>query len=127
MSLHKIYTTITSWLKWLAIYLLIGVIVGTATAFFLQTLDDVTLFREEHVWIIYFLPIAGLVIGLLYYYYGTAANPLLAEGEMGIETDTDLFKIGDGILNWKITDSFHLKKYKILTLIDKIDVKEEHI
>ncbi len=30
----------------------------------------------------------------------TAANPLLAEGEMGIETDTDLFKIGDGILNW---------------------------
>ena len=74
MSLHKIYTTITSWLKWLAIYLLIGVIVGTATAFFLQTLDDVTLFREEHVWIIYFLPIAGLVIGLLYYYYGTAAN-----------------------------------------------------
>jgi len=74
MSLHKIYTTITSWLKWLAIYLLIGVIVGTATAFFLQTLDDVTLFREEHVWVIYFLPIAGLVIGLLYYYYGTAAN-----------------------------------------------------
>ena len=72
MSLHKIYTTITSWLKWLAIYLLIGVIVGTATAFFLQTLDDVTLFREEHVWVIYFLPIAGLVIGLLY--YGTAAN-----------------------------------------------------
>ena len=26
--------------------------------------------------------------------------------------------------NWKISDSFHLKKYKILTLIDKIDVKE---
>ncbi len=74
MSLHKIYTTITSWLKWITIYILIGGIVGTATAFFLQTLDDVTLFREEHVWIIYFLPIAGLVIGLLYYYYGTAAN-----------------------------------------------------
>ena len=72
MSLHKIYTTITSWLKWITIYILIGGIVGTATAFFLQTLDDVTLFREEHVWIIYFLPIAGLVIGLLY--YGTAAN-----------------------------------------------------
>ena len=29
-------------------------------------------------------------------------------------------------LNWKISDSFHLKKYKILTLIDKIDVKEEY-
>jgi len=28
--------------------------------------------------------------------------------------------------NWKISDSFHLKKYKILALIDKIDVKEEY-
>ena len=29
-------------------------------------------------------------------------------------------------LSWKISESFHLKKYKILTLIDKIDVKEEY-
>lgn len=29
-----------------------------------------------------------------------AANPVLASGEMGIETDTDLFKIGDGVLAW---------------------------
>ncbi len=28
--------------------------------------------------------------------------------------------------NWKISDSFHLKKYKILTLIDRINVKEEY-
>lgn len=27
-------------------------------------------------------------------------NPLLAEGEMGLETDTDLFKIGDGANLW---------------------------
>lgn len=74
MSLNKIHTTITSWLKWLAIYLLIGGIVGTATAFFLQTLDYVTLFREKHIWVVYFLPIAGLVIGLVYYYYGESAN-----------------------------------------------------
>ena len=36
---------------------------------------------------------------------GTAAewsadNPVLAEAEMGIETDTNLFKIGDGVLDW---------------------------
>ncbi len=30
----------------------------------------------------------------------TAANTLLAEGEMGIELDTRLFKIGDGIKSW---------------------------
>ena len=29
-------------------------------------------------------------------------------------------------LNWKISDSFYLKKYKILTLLDKINVKEEY-
>jgi hypothetical protein len=29
-----------------------------------------------------------------------AANPTLASGEMGIETDTDLFKIGDGLTVW---------------------------
>jgi H+/Cl- antiporter ClcA len=74
MSLNKINTTIASWLKWIAIYLLIGGIVGTATAFFLQTLDYVSLFREKHIWLVYFLPIAGLMIGLVYYYYGEAAN-----------------------------------------------------
>ena len=30
----------------------------------------------------------------------TAANPILASREMGIETDTHLFKIGDGSTNW---------------------------
>jgi hypothetical protein len=30
----------------------------------------------------------------------TAANPTLAEGEIGVESDTDLFKIGDGLTAW---------------------------
>jgi hypothetical protein len=30
----------------------------------------------------------------------TSANPTLAAGEMGIETDTDYFKIGDGATAW---------------------------
>ena len=30
----------------------------------------------------------------------TAANPILASREMGIETDTHLFKIGDGVTTW---------------------------
>jgi hypothetical protein len=30
----------------------------------------------------------------------TSVNPILAEGEMGIETDTNLFKIGNGNDNW---------------------------
>ena len=34
----------------------------------------------------------------------TAANPVLALAEMGIETDTDLFKIGNGIQQWNSLD-----------------------
>lgn len=30
----------------------------------------------------------------------TTANPILAVGEMGLETDTDQFKIGDGTTAW---------------------------
>ena len=30
----------------------------------------------------------------------TSADPILAQGEMGIESDTRLFKIGDGVNNW---------------------------
>ena len=30
----------------------------------------------------------------------TSANPILAQGEMGIETDTDQFKIGNGSDTW---------------------------
>jgi hypothetical protein len=30
----------------------------------------------------------------------TAANPRLLSGEVGIETDTNRMKIGNGILNW---------------------------
>jgi hypothetical protein len=30
----------------------------------------------------------------------TAANPLLADGEMGLESDTAKFKIGDGVTYW---------------------------
>lgn len=30
----------------------------------------------------------------------TSANPILAEGEIGLELDTDTFKIGNGLTNW---------------------------
>ena len=88
MSLNKFNSTIVSGVKWLAIYLIVGGMVGSATAFFLQSLDYVTLLRTNHIWVVYFLPIVGLVIGLLYYYYGDAANKgnnLLIETHQSLE------------------------------------------
>lgn len=57
-------------LKWLFIAALVGVLAGTASAFFLILLEFLTAWRENHVWIIAFLPFAGLFIGLMYHYLG---------------------------------------------------------
>jgi H+/Cl- antiporter ClcA len=68
--------------KWLVIAIVIGACIGTASAGFLISLDWVTIYRENHLWIIAFLPIGGLLIGLLYHYYGknvVAGNHLLLD------------------------------------------------
>ena len=69
-------------LRWLLITLFIGTLIGSASAFFLQTLDWATNFRENHLWLIALLPIGGFLIGLLYYYLGKdieAGNNLLID------------------------------------------------
>lgn len=71
--------------KWILICVMIGVLSGSASAFFLVSLDWVTQFREGNNWIIWLLPIGGLAIGLLYHYYGKEVvkgnNVLLEEYE----------------------------------------------
>lgn len=71
---NSFLNTINQIAKWLMICLLISGIVGSATAFFLHSLDTVTNFRENHFWIIFTLPLTGLIIGLIYHYYGEDAN-----------------------------------------------------
>jgi H+/Cl- antiporter ClcA len=56
--------------KWMAICLLIGLLAGSASAFFLWALDWATNYREANLWIIAFLPLGGLIIGLTYHYWG---------------------------------------------------------
>ena len=69
-------------LQWLVICALIGLFSGSASAFFLVALEWVTQIREFHAWIIWLLPLGGLIIGLVYHYYGasvTKGNNLLLE------------------------------------------------
>jgi len=76
------YFITTYLLKWILIGLVIGTLSGSASALFLYSLDFVTNWRESHVWIIYFLPVGGLLIGLLYHYLGKeveAGNNLLLD------------------------------------------------
>jgi H+/Cl- antiporter ClcA len=53
-------------LKWLFICSIVGAFSGTASAWFLIALNWATQFREQHVWIIGFLPLAGILIIFLY-------------------------------------------------------------
>ncbi|WP_303310908.1 voltage-gated chloride channel family protein [Hymenobacter sp. BT730] len=68
--------------RWLAICGIVGTLAGTASAGFLLALDWVTNWREAHPWVIWLLPVAGLLVGLLYHYWGRdveAGNNLILD------------------------------------------------
>lgn len=76
------YPAVPYILKWTLISLFTGICIGSASAGFLESLEWATNFRENHLWLIAFLPLGGFLIGLLYYYFGKeveAGNNLLID------------------------------------------------
>ncbi len=68
--------------KWILICLILGILVGGVSAFFLISLDWATNWREANLWVIALLPLGGLIIGLSYHLYGSSVvkgNNLLLE------------------------------------------------
>lgn len=61
-------------LKWLLICFITSLFIGSAGAGFIIALKKATVFREAHLWIIWFLPIGGLFVGLLYHYFGKVSE-----------------------------------------------------
>ncbi len=57
-------------MTWLGLGALVGVFCGAASALFLFLLDEVTGYREGHEVLVYFLPLAGLAIGIVYARFG---------------------------------------------------------
>ncbi len=70
-------------IRWILISVFVGLFAGSASAVFLISLDWATHYREENRWMIYFLPLAGLFIGLSYHYLGQSVvkgnNQLIEE------------------------------------------------
>lgn len=69
-------------LKWLAICLPLGGMVGSAVALFLWSLDRVTEWQWRYPWLLYGLPLVGLVSGWLYARWGDrceSGNNLIIE------------------------------------------------
>ena len=82
MNSFTIKKNIPLFLQWILICSLIGVLSGSASAFFLLALEYMTQTRIANNWIIWLLPIGGLLIGLSYHYCGKTAvkgNNLLLE------------------------------------------------
>lgn len=74
--------TILLSLKWIFICVLIGFFSGSASAFLLVALEWAANLRNLNNWLIWFLPLGGLIIGLGYHYYGkevVKGNNLLLE------------------------------------------------
>jgi H+/Cl- antiporter ClcA len=57
-------------LQWLGFGALVGVLSGSASAFFLISLDWATETRDSNLWILALLPLAGFCIGYVYHHYG---------------------------------------------------------
>jgi H+/Cl- antiporter ClcA len=82
MDFQKIKQIMLIELKWFFICCLIGIFSGTASAFFLVALEYVSQIRIHTIWIIWLLPLGGLLVGYLYYISDsriTKGNNLLLE------------------------------------------------
>lgn len=69
-------------LQWLLLALVIAVLVGSASALFLFSLDWATATRLQHHWFIWLLPFAGFAVGWVYLRFGRdveAGNNLILE------------------------------------------------
>jgi H+/Cl- antiporter ClcA len=66
----KIQMTLKYYAQWIVISAGIGVAAGFASAVFLGLLEKMTETRLEHPWLLFFLPLGGLVVGFAYNKYG---------------------------------------------------------
>ncbi|MFC3809719.1 chloride channel protein [Lacihabitans lacunae] len=68
--------------KWILITSVIGVLAGSGSALFLFSLEWCTNYRLNNPYVLYFLPLSGLLIGLWYHFLGTnvaAGNNLIID------------------------------------------------
>lgn len=80
--LKELYTLIKQLLRWTILLVPVSIIIGSVIAFFLWLLSAATQFRFNHYWLLYLLPLAGLLIHFIYHYYGQSAvrgNDLILE------------------------------------------------
>lgn len=80
----------STFIKWIVLGSVVGLLSGTASAFFLKSLDYVTDVRLEHPWLLYLLPLGGVFVSFLYMRYGKNSakgnNLIIEQIQDGTET-----------------------------------------
>lgn len=61
-------------LKWSALVIPPAILAGSSSAFFLWALERVTQLRWQHPWLLFLLPVGGLLVGLMYHWLGRSAE-----------------------------------------------------
>jgi H+/Cl- antiporter ClcA len=77
--------------KFTILSVVLGFYIGSGTALFLVGLEYVTQYRVAHSWVLFSLPIMGLIIGWLYQQYGVVAkkgNNLIIEQHRALKKET---------------------------------------
>ncbi len=61
-------------LRWTLLVAPVGILAGSASALFLWGLREVTDLRFQYEWLLFLLPVGGLLVGLLYHWVGRSAE-----------------------------------------------------
>jgi len=73
-------------MKWTVLAGLVGILAGSASAFFLVSLEWAAQTRETYTWFLFLLPLGGMLVSFLYWKYGlnsAKGNNLLIEQAHG--------------------------------------------
>lgn len=68
------FNTVRQLLRRVIIIFPVSISIGLVVAFFLWLLDIVTVVRWQHLWLIFFLPLAGILIAWLYNKFGKSSH-----------------------------------------------------
>ena len=70
----SLQTDIGHLLRWTLLALPVALLAGSASAFFLWALEEVTKQQWEHPQLLWFLPLGGVSVGFLYHYLGKGSD-----------------------------------------------------
>lgn len=89
----------------IAAAIVVGIAAGVGSAIFLHGLDSATDFRETHPWLLFGLPLAGLLIGWFYDRYGreiTGGTTLVLATMRGDDDHARMRGDGDRAIPWSM-------------------------